>query len=75
MKNDMGGGVDQRTLLDNLETILDKTAVSTAEALGTSYSTYKEWKGGRRKMLGPAIKLSFILIDLKGTRIGKNYGV
>lgn len=75
MKKQTGGGVDQRALLTSLETILGKGAAETAEALGTNYNTYKEWKGGRREMLGPALKLSFILIDIAGTPVGKLHGV
>jgi DNA-binding transcriptional regulator YiaG len=51
------------------------TAKRAAELLNTSYNTYKEWKGERRNMTGPSIRLIEVLIDIKGTGFGKKFGV
>ena len=75
MENNMGGGVCQRELLTNLENHLQRTAVSTACLLNTSYNTYKEWKGNRRKMTGPTIRLIEYLFVCAGTKQGKIFGI
>lgn len=75
IKNKGGEGVDQRTLLTNLETLLNETAVGTAKILGTNYNTYKEWKGHRREMLGTTLKLIEAITLLAGTELGKKLGV
>lgn len=75
MKKEHGGGVSQNQLLAALEIHLGKTAKDTATMLGTNYNSYKEWKGERRKMTGPTKRLIAVIYELKGTQIGKMFGV
>ena len=75
MKITIGGGIDQKTILTNLEAHLGTTAKRTAELLETSYNTYKEWKGNRRNILGTTLLAINMLTDIAGTEIGKEYGV
>lgn len=46
-----------------------------AESMGVSYDTYKDWQSGRRKMSASAIRCVEMLVAMKGTRIGKKFGV
>ena len=75
MKNNRGEGVSQREILTELESLLEETAVGTAAILGTNYNTYKEWKGGRRIMLGTTLKLIKAINLMAGTELGKQMGV
>lgn len=75
MKITIGGGVDQKSILTDLEAHLGETAKRTAELLNTSYNTYKEWKGNRRNILPPTLLAINLLTDIAGTDLGKQYGV
>lgn len=75
MKKEHGGGIPQNQLLAALEIHLGKTAKDTAKALGTNYNSYKEWKGNRRQMTGPTKRLIAVLYEIKGSHVGKMFGV
>ena len=65
----------QNTMLKEFEESTVVTAKSAAVLLDSSYNTYKEWKGNRRKMTGPTLKLIKVLTAIKGTGVGKKFGV
>lgn len=67
--------MSQNTTLSNLEGHLDKTAKGTAKIMGVSYDTYKAWKGERRNMTGATRKLVEVLIAIKGSSVGKEFGI
>ena len=75
MSKSMGGGVNQQTMLKNFEETMGCTAVKASELLGTNYSSYKSWKSCRRNMTGPTLKLIEMLTLVKGTIIGKKFGI
>ena len=74
-EKEIGGGCSQNALLKEFESSNGFTAAASSLALGTGYNTYKEWKSGRRKMTGPTLKLIKVLMAIKGTGVGKKFGV
>jgi len=76
IKNNRGRGVTgQNKLLADFERFVGLSAKATALILGTSYNTYKAWKGERREMTGPTLKLIDILMSVSGTPIGTQFGI
>lgn len=49
--------------------------VAMAAAMGTSYSTFKQWRSGNRNMTPVSVRTVELLVAIKGTKIGKQFGV
>ena len=75
MKKTHGGGTSQNAHMKQFEITMECTAKKAAEILNTNYNTYKEWKSDRRKMTGPSRRLVLVMLAIKGTSIGKKFGV
>ena len=54
---------------------LGLTPSEMAQAMGVSYDTFKDWQSGRRKLKGATVRVVEMLLAMKGTRVGKKFGV
>ena len=63
--------------LIKIRAYLKLTMSEMADVMGAPYGTYAEWENGRReKVATPAIQQFLrLLVDVRGTKIGKRFGV
>jgi len=54
---------------------LNLRPVAFAKALNTSYSNLKQWRSGARNITPIGIRTIQLLLAVKGTEIGKKFGV
>ncbi len=54
---------------------LELSPTEMAAAMGVTYDTFKSWQSGRRAMPAVADRCVELLVAMKGTRVGKQFGV
>lgn len=54
---------------------LGLTAPEMAKAMGAPYPTFKDWQSGRNRLTPMGKRCIELLLSVKGTRAGKQFGV
>ncbi len=66
--------MDKDQLLE-ARNILGLRPTEMAKIMGTNYGTYKKWQNGERNMGGTSVRCIELLLAIKGTEAGRNFGV
>lgn len=54
---------------------LNLKPLEMAAVMGANYDTFKDWQSGRRNMTSTSLRCIDLLLAVKGTTIGRKFGV
>ena len=67
--------IEQQEELKTVRAELGLSAPEMAKAMGAPYGTFKDWQSGRNRLTPMGKRCIELLLAMKGTRKGKEFGV